>query len=758
MNLYNITEERIEILKDFAIRSDSEYVILFLYDNKQNESKLLVSYCIPASENIKDTMKKEYISLSSREEYYFAKNSTTISLKEKIYSLISRCYIDVKNMQLSPLILPDTAPSIIATEDFRNVEIDKKVGLIVHNSRHKIPDPINDSMIAILYENLSHSIQLSRYRRFFNSVFYIRKYFDDLESNQGKNFNTDKLSTEAGRLLQLIGGAEDAFICRDLNYKILQKLPPITENYPPSRYVIQPLDSQHTTELTIQEIVFKIQMNTGSRMFDAIKVPISMNSYQLCAQEFCDSSTFTVGLETTIDEDFFYIFTKSNNSTYLQLCFSNNDIFALRAALNFIQVKLSEFDLKVKIDQAMKFLQKINSLDVKVHSLHESLKEISPNFVSLTEFSIFQIDARIAYNSITTTGNTREKEVALFVLQSDFFKSSHIFSNEKYFDNCLYGFFSFDNQNFIKIYFPKTHNTGKVYLIEINSKSIRSTSLQALFNIFNELFLRFRKDNQSKAQADYLVLAKHSIMNSASSIHGQIESLIEQSDFARKHPSQIGSLVHSEDFFQALDVAHVNIASLLRTLRGGHFLLDNINSNSLKIGEISIIDITRSCLTFHKPMINEKKITVRYAVFGGHEPIITGDKALIEALISNLIDNAIKYSPKNSIVYISISFTNSQYTFEINSSGELIDPKVSSLLFLPGYRYNSMDKEENSTGSGFGLALAQKIVTSHAPQSQIFHKIIHDHKIVLSSVNCFSFSLPCEVRKGTVMHDERETR
>jgi signal transduction histidine kinase/ligand-binding sensor domain-containing protein/DNA-binding NarL/FixJ family response regulator len=89
------------------------------------------------------------------------------------------------------------------------------------------------------------------------------------------------------------------------------------------------------------------------------------------------------------------------------------------------------------------------------------------------------------------------------------------------------------------------------------------------------------------------------------------------------------------------------------------------------------------------------------------------DEIMIEKAIGNLISNAIKYSPKNSQVYINLLCTPKDWTVEVIDQGIGISKKVQQQLFKEFYRG---DNAINSKviGSGIGLLLVKKYVEMHA--------------------------------------------
>lgn len=117
---------------------------------------------------------------------------------------------------------------------------------------------------------------------------------------------------------------------------------------------------------------------------------------------------------------------------------------------------------------------------------------------------------------------------------------------------------------------------------------------------------------------------------------------------------------------------------------------------------------------------------------------IDGSKSMIEDLLHILLDNALKYSPLDSIIDITISTNGRTCKIKITNWGAGISKKDIDKIFERFYRGEST-KDHQSSGYGLGLSLAKKIVN------------IHDGAISVSSTagksTTFTISLP-QVKKN----------
>jgi signal transduction histidine kinase len=96
--------------------------------------------------------------------------------------------------------------------------------------------------------------------------------------------------------------------------------------------------------------------------------------------------------------------------------------------------------------------------------------------------------------------------------------------------------------------------------------------------------------------------------------------------------------------------------------------------------------------------------------FPANFPVIMGDETRIEQVLSNLISNAIKYSPKGEI-RISGDIRTEQVIITVSDEGPGIDPHDMPHIFDRFYRSDTAVRK--TKGAGLGLYLARAIVEAH---------------------------------------------
>lgn len=117
---------------------------------------------------------------------------------------------------------------------------------------------------------------------------------------------------------------------------------------------------------------------------------------------------------------------------------------------------------------------------------------------------------------------------------------------------------------------------------------------------------------------------------------------------------------------------------------------------------------------YFEPLTDEKNITFSLEGNCSH---IQGDKMMLGRAISNILSNAIRYTPENEKITISLSqVTEKRIKIIISNPGHKIDGQHLPHLFDRFYRVDESrhrEDNENSSGAGIGLAIVKSIIETH---------------------------------------------
>ncbi len=124
---------------------------------------------------------------------------------------------------------------------------------------------------------------------------------------------------------------------------------------------------------------------------------------------------------------------------------------------------------------------------------------------------------------------------------------------------------------------------------------------------------------------------------------------------------------------------------------------------------IFLDDIASDCLAAGRVMSERKG--VRMIVDKFEETPIDGDPALVRELILILLDNAIKFTPREGIITLSVVMDGSRPTLKVEDTGIGILPVDLPNVFQRFYR--GARDQDGQSGAGLGLSIAKWIADEH---------------------------------------------
>ena len=104
--------------------------------------------------------------------------------------------------------------------------------------------------------------------------------------------------------------------------------------------------------------------------------------------------------------------------------------------------------------------------------------------------------------------------------------------------------------------------------------------------------------------------------------------------------------------------------------------------------------------------------------FNGTSCLVHGEKQMLEELVYNLCDNAIRYNNKDGSVTVTVRPEGDQAMLVVEDTGIGIPPEHQERIFERFYRVDK-SRSKSTGGTGLGLAIVKHIVAQHKAQLQM---------------------------------------
>ncbi len=244
-----------------------------------------------------------------------------------------------------------------------------------------------------------------------------------------------------------------------------------------------------------------------------------------------------------------------------------------------------------------------------------------------------------------------------------------------------------------------TMGHGQELFFELNALKLQGEGDQfkGVVFVFHDITKIRRLENVRK---EFVTNASHELRTPLSIIKGYVETLadgaIDEPKTARKF---IGIMQKHTERLAVL------IEDMLELSRIESGRLD-IRLEMVKVQPI----LLRVIQSFHS-LTDRKKINIFSKANPGNIEWKV-DSNLIERVIFNLVDNAIKYSPDGGEIRIETTVNDRDFLFSISDNGPGIPKESMEHLFERFYRVDK-SRSNDSGGTGLGLSIAKHIIENH---------------------------------------------
>ena len=102
-------------------------------------------------------------------------------------------------------------------------------------------------------------------------------------------------------------------------------------------------------------------------------------------------------------------------------------------------------------------------------------------------------------------------------------------------------------------------------------------------------------------------------------------------------------------------------------------------------------------------------------------PALQGDEDRLQSTLTNLVNNAIKFTPRDGRVRVSVRRRGKELVIKVSDTGMGIPKEALPRIFDRFYRVHHPGR--HIQGTGLGLAIVKKIVTMHGGRIEVESKV-----------------------------------
>ena len=129
---------------------------------------------------------------------------------------------------------------------------------------------------------------------------------------------------------------------------------------------------------------------------------------------------------------------------------------------------------------------------------------------------------------------------------------------------------------------------------------------------------------------------------------------------------------------------------------------------SLRIVELDIIEIVKVCVIKFEQRINDKKLKVD-VIFPEDHIYVAGDRDRMIQVVTNLLDNALKYAKDNGIIKVTIKDKGDKVQVSVYNDGPPISEE--DIVHIWDRFYKGDKSRTSKVSTGLGLPIVRNILT-----------------------------------------------
>lgn len=239
--------------------------------------------------------------------------------------------------------------------------------------------------------------------------------------------------------------------------------------------------------------------------------------------------------------------------------------------------------------------------------------------------------------------------------------------------------------------------------------------LEATFTHMAELIRRHvdQLKETDQLRRELVANVSHDLRTPLTSLQGFLETLLLKE-----------GMLSSQERQRYLEIATAQ-SKKLGDLITELFELAKLNSQEMKphFDAFSLSELVQDIVQKFRLVVETKQMTLQ-AKLGEDLPLVSADIGLIERVLENLIENALKYTPPGGRVTVILSRMGEKITTQVTDTGCGIPAEELPHVFDRYYQVRKKH-QKGDTGAGLGLAITKRILELHGSVIEVQSTVNH---------------------------------
>lgn len=235
--------------------------------------------------------------------------------------------------------------------------------------------------------------------------------------------------------------------------------------------------------------------------------------------------------------------------------------------------------------------------------------------------------------------------------------------------------------------------------------------VQDLTRAFNSMVARVHASQ--KSQRDFVANVSHELKTPLTSIQGFAQAILDDTANTPEARQQAAQIIYDESgrmHRMALDLLD------LARLEAG--------TADLEMSNVDMKALLQGIANKFTPQAQKEDVTLRLDV-PEDLPLIIGDGDRLAQVFINLVDNALKFTPANGEITLSVKKAGTEMEVSVTDSGIGVESEALPRLFDRFYQVDPSRAGGEKRGAGLGLAIVKEIVEAHGGKIGVRSRVGH---------------------------------
>ena len=213
-----------------------------------------------------------------------------------------------------------------------------------------------------------------------------------------------------------------------------------------------------------------------------------------------------------------------------------------------------------------------------------------------------------------------------------------------------------------------------------------------------------RLDDAFQNSKRFVADASHELRTPLTILHGELEILAKDERLDAAGHDQVVSMLEEVG----------RLSKIVEQL----FALSRLDAGESQAEwkRFDLAELARTTAEHMGLLAEDKHIVISCAA--DREVLIEGDRARLKQVVVNLLDNAVKYTPENGAIQLSVNAVDGHALLEVADNGIGIAPDALPHVFDRFYRVDQA-RSADAGSAGLGLSIVKSICTAHGAEVDV---------------------------------------